>query len=53
MGKLLTWRSQILNITKIRHPHVKLYYSKPENLKQIVNKNVPDKLTYDTSWESS
>ena len=33
VGKVLTWRSQILIISMIRHPQVKLYHFKPQTLK--------------------
>ena len=32
MAKVLTWRLQILNITMIRHPQVKLYHLKPQGM---------------------
>ena len=51
--KLMTWRSQISNITMIRHPRVNLYHLKPQTLKNVVFLKVSDKPTYDTSLESS
>ena len=53
MGKLLTWRSQIVNITMIQHPHLKLYHLKPQTFEHVEIRRVSDKLTYDTSLESS
>ena len=32
IGKRLTWRSQILIITMMRHPHVKFYHLKTQTL---------------------
>ena len=37
----------------IRHPHVKLYHLKPQTLTHAEIIKVLDKLTYDTSFESS
>ena len=51
--KILTWRSQILNITMIRHIHVKLYHLKPQMLKHVDIIKFSDKPTYDTSLEIS
>ena len=42
-----------MNITMIRHPHVKLCNPKPQTLKHVEIIKVSDKLTYDTSLESS
>ena len=35
IGKLLTWRSQILIIIMIGHAEVKLYHLKPQTLKHV------------------
>ena len=51
--KLLTCRSQVLNIIMIRRPHVKLYHLKPQTLKHVEILKVSDKPTHDTSLESS
>ena len=51
IGKVLTWRSQILNITMIRHAQVKPYNLKPQTHKHVEIMNVSDKPTYDTSLE--
>ena len=51
--KLFTWRSQIVNITMIWHPHVNLYHLKALNVKHVEIIKVLDKPTYDTSLESS
>ena len=53
IGTLLTWRSQILNIVVICHPHVKLYHLKHQTHKHVETIKVSDKLTYDISLESS
>ena len=50
--KFLTWRSQILFITMIRHPQVEVYHLKPQTLKLVEITNVSDKRTYDTSLET-
>ena len=50
---LLSWRSQILIITMIRHPHVKLYHLKPQTHKHVEIMKVSGKLTNDISLESS
>ena len=50
IGKVLTWRSQILNVTMIQHPHLKLYHFKPQTFKRVEIVKISDKLTYDTSY---
>ena len=42
----MTWRSQILFITVIRHPQVKAYHLKPQILKHVEIIKVSDKPTY-------
>ena len=51
-GKLLTWRSNFMKITMIRHPHVKLYHLKPQTLNHVEIKKVSEKPRYETSLES-
>ena len=53
IGKLLTWKSQILNITMIRHPQLKLHHLKPQTLKHVEIIKLWDKPTYDTILENS
>ena len=53
IGKVLTWRSQILNITLIRRPQLKLYHLKPQTLEHVEIIKVSDKPTHDTSLERS
>ena len=45
IGKVLIWKSQILIITMIRHPQLKLYHLKPQTPKHIEIVNVSDKPT--------
>ena len=52
-SKALDFISQILNISMIRHPHVEFYHLIPQSIKHVEIKKVSDKLTYDTSFESS
>ena len=41
----MSWRTHILIITLIRHPQLKLYHIKPQNLQLVENVNVSDKPT--------
>ena len=43
----MTWRSQFLITTMIRHPQVKAYHLKPQTLKHVEILKVSDKPTYD------
>ena len=51
--KLLTWRSQISNITMNRGPHLKLYHLKPQTIKHVEIIKYSDKHSCDISLESS
>ena len=51
IGNVLTCRSQILIVTMIGHPQLKIYYLKPQTFKHIKSINVLDKHTYGTSLE--
>ena len=51
--KILTWRSQVLNIIMIRHKQVKLNHLKPLTLKHVEIIKVLDRPIYDTSFERS
>ena len=52
VGWVLTWRSQILIITMIRHPQLKLHLLKRQTLKHVEIIKVSDKPSYDTSSDS-
>ena len=53
LWKGVDWRSQILIINMIRHPQLKLFHLKPQNLKHVEIIKVSDKPTYDTSLKRS
>ena len=53
IGKVLTWRSQILIITMVRHPQSKLYNLKRQTPKHVEVIRTSEKPTFDTSLERS
>ena len=53
IGKVLTWRSQILNINMIGYSRLKLYHFKPKTLKHVEIIGVSDKPTCFFPLESS
>ena len=51
IGKVLTWRSQLLIITIIRQPQVKPYHLKPQTLKHVEIINFQIKLHMIFQWK--